>query len=59
MLDSRSDGARTVEDRTASAREFLYPGAASARVKSRAWAAAVELCGSEREAERRGYKRPA
>lgn len=59
-LDRRiSSAPATVEERTASAREFLYPGAASAPVKSRAWAAAVELCGSEREAERRGYKRPA
>lgn len=40
------------------ARDFLYPGAASASTRQRAWLAAVELHGSEREAERRGHRRP-
>lgn len=59
QLDKRvAEAPASVEQRTASAREFLRPPVASASVKGRAWAAAVELHGSEREAERRGYKRP-
>lgn len=48
----------SVEERTASAREFLHPSRASDATRQKAWRSAVELHGSEREAERRGYRRP-
>jgi hypothetical protein len=58
-LDQRIGQApATVEQRAASARDFLY-GTRDPGVAARAWAMAVELCGSEKEAERRGHKRPA
>lgn len=59
LLEGRTDGARSLEERTQDARDFLYPGAASASTRQCAWLAAVHLCGSEKEAERRGHKRPA
>ena len=47
----------SVEQRVASARDFLYPGKSDA-VSQRAWASAVELHGSAAEAKRRGYSDP-
>ena len=57
MLDGRKDGARSVEDRAKDAADFLHPGK-SQDVRGRAFAAAVELYGSVKEAKRRGYRDP-
>jgi hypothetical protein len=47
----------SVEDRAASARQFLY-GGRDPQVSQRAFDVAVSLYGSEREAKRRGYNDP-
>lgn len=47
----------SVEQRAADAKAFLY-GTRDPGVAARAWAMAVELHGSEREAIRRGHRKP-
>jgi hypothetical protein len=57
-LDRIGPSTRRVEDRTDDARRFLSGDSHERRdVRRRAWASAVSLYG-EREAERRGYRRP-
>lgn len=59
MLDGRSDGARSADERANDAREFLHPSAASKETRQRAWEVAVELrSGDEKQARRAGYRPP-
>lgn len=52
-----SQAPASVEQRAATAREFLHPAKSDA-TRQRAWDVAVELHGGEREASRRGYVNP-
>lgn len=56
MLSSRTDGARSVEERAADAKTFLY-GSKDAKAAERAWEVACNLY-TEKGAIKRGYSDP-